>query len=479
MKTGRVHHIWCTLFLLILFIANYQRVISLSRGLKFVYSPTIQLFISKKTTVMRSFAIVLSCLFIVSFAKAQIFWTEDFSAGSAARGTSAVGYPGSSGGNWSQSILGAEGGSANNWYVSGEECGNAAGTCGSVCSNGDASLHISAVGGLCGTPDCGAAYDETSGANATNKRIESPNINTIGYGMLTLNFNYIAAQGDDGFTVEYSCDGGTSWNTLTTPTATQCCSCLDAFLCSFAGVCCAPQTQQSCAGGGQGYWTTFSMPLPVCTENISNLKIGFHWINDGNGIGTDPSVAIDDISIGSGIILPIELANFHAIAGLNENTLQWESASETNNSHFVIEHSFDGVSFSSIGRVNGQGTTTESHNYQFEHKNPMLGDNLYRLKQVDFDGNFAYSQTLLLRNELKEYQDWVIYPNPSTGKVYVNLSIKPENATLEVRDLSGRQVFSKLINESDIQFELNESPGFYAVSIISERGTLRKVLVLE
>src|SRR5690606_16901501 len=105
---------------------------------------------------------------------AQIIWTENFSAGSAARGTSAVGYPSNSGGIWSQStnVLGlGEGASANQWYVSGEECGNAAGVCGSACPNGDASLHVSAIGGLCGTPDCGAAYDETGAANRTDKRI--------------------------------------------------------------------------------------------------------------------------------------------------------------------------------------------------------------------------------------------------------------------------------------------------------------------
>lgn len=261
---------------------------------------------------MRFFLIFLFSLVYSFSGFTQIFWTESFSAGSAARGTSAVGYPAFSGGNWSQTILGAEGGNANQWYVSGEECGNTVGTCGSACSNVDASLHVSAIGGLCGTPDCGAAYDETSGANATNKRIESPLISTIGYSSLTLDFGYIAAQGDDVFTVEYSCDGGTTWTTLGAPVATQCCSCLDATFCAFFGICCAPQTQQSCAGGGQGFWTNYSVLLPVCAENINNFRIGFTWVNDGNGIGTDPSVAIDDISITAGNTLPVELVNVKA-----------------------------------------------------------------------------------------------------------------------------------------------------------------------
>ncbi|MDB3907849.1 hypothetical protein N9355_10295, partial [Crocinitomicaceae bacterium] len=103
---------------------------------------------------MRSILLMMALL-SASPSFSQVIWTEDFSAGSAARGTSAVGYPASAGGAWSQTITGAEGGSANQWYVSGEECGNAPGNCGSACSNADASLHVSAIGGLCGIPDCG------------------------------------------------------------------------------------------------------------------------------------------------------------------------------------------------------------------------------------------------------------------------------------------------------------------------------------
>ncbi len=329
---------------------------------------------------MRIFITTL-CLCWATGAFSQVIWTEDFSAGSAARGTSAVGYPASSGGTWSQTITGAEGGSANQWYVSGEECGNAVGTCGAACSNADASLHVSAIGGLCGTPDCGAAYDETSAANATNKRIESPNISTVGYGSLTLDFGYIAAQGDDSFQVTYSCDGGASWNTLATPAASQCCSCLDAFLCGFLGICCAPQTQQSCAAGGQGFWTSFSMALPVCTENIANLRIGFLWANDGNGIGTDPSVAIDDVSITSSMPLPVELVNVQVTETRKGNQISWTTLSEKDNSHFEIQHHDEtSTKFITIGKEQGHGTTTVSNDYSWVHPNAKPGDNYYRLK---------------------------------------------------------------------------------------------------
>jgi len=375
----------------------------------------------------------------------QVIWTEDFSAGSAARGTSAVGYPALSGGTWGQTITGAEGASANQWYVSGEECGNAVGTCGSVCSNTDASLHISAVGGLCGTPDCGAAYDETNAGNTTDRRIESPLINTVGYASLTLDFGYIAAQGDDNFRVEYSCDGGTTWNVLSTPAASPCCSCLDAFLCGFIGLCCPPQTQQACTGGEQGFWTNFSLALPPCTENIANLRIGFHWANDGNGIGTDPSVAIDDISISSSMPLPVELVEVRATKTKFGNEISWTTISETNNSHFVIEHHDENGTFTSIGRVEGQGTKTTETHYNWTHDAISSGDHYYRLKQVDYDGDYEYSQTILVRNQPTENKRLFLFPNPATEKITVQyLSSSETSAQFIILDLSGRIVLERM-----------------------------------
>lgn len=386
-------------------------------------------------------SLFLGCLFTLFSVESQTIWTETFGAGSAARGTTAVGYPSSSGGSWSQTVLGAEGGSANQWYVSGEECGNAAGSCGSACSNGDASLHISAIGGLCGTPDCGAAYDESGPANATNKRIESPIINTTGYGTLTLNFNYIAAQGDDNFNVQYSCNGGVSWTVLSTPAATQCCSCLEPTFCAFFGICCAPQVPEPCSGGGQGRWTAYSIALPVCAENIANLKIGFHWTNDGDGIGIDPSVAIDDIAVSSAMPLPVTLVNFQAAQNGKDNLVTWQTSSEVNNSHFDIMHSEDGVNFQLVGRAQGNGTSTAQNSYQWNHLNVAFGEHFYRLKQVDFDGNHVYSQTILVRKELSEIEPLFLFPNPTLGQLKIHyFNDFDAEVVVSVIDITGRTI---------------------------------------
>jgi hypothetical protein len=432
---------------------------------------------------MRFGLLLFILLFYLPYTEAQTVWTEDFSGGSAARGTSAVGYPGASGGTWSQTVTGGEGASANQWYVSGEECGNAVGTCGAACSNGDASLHVSAIGGLCGTPDCGAAYNETGPANATNRRIESPLINTTGFGGLTLEFGYIAAQGDDRFSVLYSCDGGSSWNTLATPSASQCCSCLDAFLCGFIGICCAPQTQQSCASGGQGYWTLFSSAFPVCAENITDLRIGFLWSNDGNGVGTDPSVAIDDIVITSSNPLPVELVNVAATSVEGGNLISWETLSEHNNSHFIVEHSNNNLDFSSISRIEGKGNSTELSPYSWIHPNPPKGENYYRLRQVDFDGAFEYSQTLLVRNFSQHGQHLKVYPNPATSTLNVTFErARTAEVLFLIHDLSGRVMHRTLLssNANNASYTLDISglkPGHYRVSAIDSDVVLNQQFI--
>lgn len=224
-------------------------------------------------------------IFIVFYEyNCQTIWTESFSNGCAS-GCLATSY-----GGWTETATGTNGTGANRWYVSGAECGNAVGTCGSSCGGTDPSLHIGANQNsectclICFDPvgDCGAAYDASSagvclgfctgGGVTTNKRIESPVINCTGYSNIMLSFSFIH-NGNDGSNDECSVwyFDGTTWNNL--------------------GV--LPRTVGICSP--QGYWTNYTIPLPASANNNPNIKIGFNWKNNANSAGTDPSVAIDDI----------------------------------------------------------------------------------------------------------------------------------------------------------------------------------------
>jgi len=140
---------------------------------------------------VRTFLLVFS-IFIFSSINAQVFWTEDFDGTPCAAGSgcdpSIV--------SWTIVSLGSEGATANTWYVSDTESGVAPPGCGASGLN-DQSLHIGNVSTStgaafsCPTGDCGAAYDATTSAEITNKRVESPTINCSGQTNITVDFNYI------------------------------------------------------------------------------------------------------------------------------------------------------------------------------------------------------------------------------------------------------------------------------------------------
>lgn len=212
------------------------------------------------------------------------FWTETFGTAScAARGTLANGFN-SGNGAWTQTN-GANGSLANEWYVSPTEANMGSGVCSDGCvSNGaltNSTLHLSAVGGLCGTPDCGSAYDATNGNNITDKRVESPVINCSGQTGITLSFLYIGnGQTTLDNTIIWYFDG-ISWNVLFDPNASGLCG-------AFCGL-----------GICQGVWTPLSIALPASADNNPNVRIGFQWVNNGDGIGSDPSFGVDDITLSS------------------------------------------------------------------------------------------------------------------------------------------------------------------------------------
>lgn len=211
---------------------------------------------------------------------AQVFWTEDFNNGCTAS-CSAVGYTGING-PWTQTIIGTEGADPNQWYVSCAENGHTPNSCGTGCVSVSASatlatLHLGSGPNAMG--DVGAAYDAGGLCGVltcpqTDRRIESPSINCTGQSIIVINFNYIekGSPPNDDCSVWYY--DGLAWSLLSNTAATP-------------PIC----------PGGQGLWTSFSSQLPSSANNNPNVKIGFYWVNNDDGIGSDPSFAVDDITI--------------------------------------------------------------------------------------------------------------------------------------------------------------------------------------
>ena len=96
-------------------------------------------------------------------------------------------------------------------------------------------------------------------------------------------------------------------------------------------------------------------------------------------------------------LLPVDLTKFDVKETQKSVMLSWATASENNNDHFDIQKSIDGTHFENIGQVKGNGTTAAGAHYYFEDKNPSVGVAYYRLKQVDADAKFVFSQVRSIR----------------------------------------------------------------------------------
>ncbi len=166
--------------------------------------------------------------------------------------------------------------------------------------------------------------------------------------------------------------------------------------------------------------------------------------------------------------LPVELISIDAIRNKGIIELIWRTASELNNEGFELEHSLDGRNWERIDFIPGHGTTFEKQTYSYIDEKPMLGTNYYRLRQVDFDGQFEYSDivSIAFRGD-DTVKDVVIYPNPvQHGSLGVYLPV--EEATLQLYDAVGKLVQQQEVSGTTATINTeNVAAGIYWLEVIS------------
>jgi hypothetical protein len=138
--------------------------------------------------------------------------------------------------------------------------------------------------------------------------------------------------------------------------------------------------------------------------------------------------------------LPVDLVYFETKAIDDQQALlHWQTASELNNNYFDVERSYDAIHWEWVGNVTGNGTTNQLTDYNFTDKSIATSQNTpyYRLKQVDFDGAFEYSNERVVSFDGKvEKLEIAAYPNQFNQEVTVRVSnTKPYS--IEVTDLNG------------------------------------------
>ena len=155
-------------------------------------------------------------------------------------------------------------------------------------------------------------------------------------------------------------------------------------------------------------------------------------------------------------VVPVELVSFTASTNGNAVNLNWSTSTETNNSGFSIErkqvHSFqstvDNEEWKTVSFVNGNGTTTETKSYSFADENLASGKYVYRLKQIDFDGTFEYSNEVeVILNVPEKFELSQNYPNPFNPSTKIKYQIATSNSvSLKIYDVLGNKV-ATLVNE--------------------------------
>jgi len=167
----------------------------------------------------------------------------------------------------------------------------------------------------------------------------------------------------------------------------------------------------------------------------------------------------------NGIVIPVELTFFTSSVSNNNVTLNWQTATETNNQGFQIERrkTQDERSddWNSIGFVNGNGTTTAKQSYSFVDENLSAGKYQYRLKQIDFDGTFESSNAIEVEIGIPaKYSLEQNYPNPFNPSTTIQYAISSRQfVALKIYDVLGKEI-ATLVNEEKPagSFEIKFNP---------------------
>jgi hypothetical protein len=228
------------------------------------------------------------------------------------------------------------------------------------------------------------------------------------------------------------------------------------------------------------YSVSLSAPIGSSTaNNYYVLKRSFNnsfipWENLGINVASTVNAgtvtasvtgltSFSQFGIGEGVgTLPVKLVKFLASADAKTAKLYWETASELNNDKFEIERSTNGTDFAKIGEVKGNGTSQKLNIYNFKDFAPANGINYFRLKQLDFDGKFEYSDVRFVNFDLGDLAI-NIYPNPVSEVLNFSQSVK--NVT--IYNLQGAMVYQFKDNTNAIKIPITVNSGIYILKFNS------------
>ena len=261
---------------------------------------------------------------------------------------------------------------------------------------------------------------------------------------------------------------------------------------------------QNAAGGGGAWQDDNCVDVTgIVAIRINGNQMGFMevtWNNDDmltvnssttgvQSVAEAGNTSVDACDCAAlGVVVPVDLIKFQIRLEGKSTLLDWATANEINNAGFEIQRSTDGKEFRKIGWLKGQGNASEQIDYSFVDDNMQSNvQYYYRLKQMDFDGQYDYSKVVTsIYKDIKGFVLERISPNPSeSGHTTVRLlSTKDQDLQVTVVDHMGKLHMTKsiTIGEGINFYKLNVndlSAGTYFVKIASEEQSNFKKLVIQ
>ena len=236
---------------------------------------------------------------------------------------------------------------------------------------------------------------------------------------------------------------------------------------------------------GGDNWFSFNGGTMLNTYGIRALvfnSTGTHSLYAGCGSATGQGVYEYTFSV-----VPVEFVSFSASVFGNDVNLSWVTASETNNFGFEVERTDARNSvWNKVGFVFGNGTSTELNYYSFTDQSVPVGQYLYRLKQIDLDGSFDYSDQVEV--DIISATNYVLmqnYPNPFNPSTRISFSIPQSGfASVKVYDVLGNEVatiIDKELSAGSFEIQFNASgltSGVYYYTLKSGNFVQSKKMIL-
>jgi Secretion system C-terminal sorting domain len=168
-------------------------------------------------------------------------------------------------------------------------------------------------------------------------------------------------------------------------------------------------------------------------------------------------------------ILPVTLTEFKVSQQNNQNRLQWHTVSELDNRSFEIEHSTDGTLFTKIGEVAAQLPGTIPHDYSFIHAAPADGINFYRLKQIDINDNFTYSNIISIIFNQQQRSFITFFPNPVKDILHTSYSTDGRKEII-IRNIEGKEMKRVISTARLVDINVSNLPaGAYFISLYGDK----------